>query len=358
MPKTRNTRPLQDITDRFVSAVEPLPSPRPRRKVKAPGGTFGAKLRAAKAPAIPSSLPPSSPPSASSRDPELYVDNRSTSSNYGDENVDPNLELPRFEREPGPSNALDEDAGPLDTSDPFGFFVVEKKLKALRARPSYIEKQQLRYRAAPPPPIDTALIPGHLVTPPTPRKRRGKRRALASPSISNPDVFSPRTTSMPSSPSPSKPSSRKGKEKAAAKEEKGGSDTEMGSDLAVTPQPRRPTKRLRRQGTSKEIAEAPDRPVLRRSGRRTTATMDNAKAADDGDGSHVRVTRRKRTAATSSRTKPSGEKRQPKGKGKASAATQEDDEQREKWELERQERLEYFRKLEDYQVEKENVYVV
>ncbi|KAG6920048.1 hypothetical protein DXG01_010116 [Tephrocybe rancida] len=87
------------------------------------------------------------------------------------------------------------------SSDPFGFFAVENKLKILRS-----QQVKPRYRAAPPPPIPTAR--DDILLLPTPPKRRNKRPANPSPVASSLEA-----DSMPSTPSPPKPISRKGKEK-------------------------------------------------------------------------------------------------------------------------------------------------
>lgn len=314
MPRTRNVparstfpesplkdhkRPLQDITERFVLNSPPVnTSSKPRRKVKAPGGVLGAKLRAAKPP-IPSSLPPSSPPSASSHFPEPVPQHTYNNDQPMSSSGDSEFELPRFERA---EHDFSGKSDPSTGSDPFGFFAVEKKLKAQRAQD---ENRPPRYRVAPPPLINTALGQEHPATPPTPRKRHRKRRAVASPALSGANVFSPKTDSLPSTPSPSKPSTRKGKEKAVnsdrSQDEIGGDDLDAAA--ADSTPGRRPTKKPRNSRIVQDMNTSPvalrTRPV-----RRATTTTKKAKKVDEDDGEDVKPTRRKR-GGTGSKTNPS-----------------------------------------------------
>lgn len=160
IPQTKTVvkRPLQDITDRFVPAVQTSRPPTP--KPRASEGTFGAKLRSVKPSGFPSSLPPSSPPSVSSAFvlpvPDHHTHPQSPSNHVSDvENVDPEFE---------PEEDIDNELDTLDNSDPFGFFAVEQKLKSLRA---HQHDRPPRYRALPPPQINTMISAEHFITPAT-----------------------------------------------------------------------------------------------------------------------------------------------------------------------------------------------
>lgn len=93
-----------------------------------------------------------------------------------------------------------------NNSDPFGFFAVETRLKAQRALLPH--NTALRSRA---PLTNAALNPHRLVAPLTPRKER----MLYLPALSSIGD----NESTRSSPSPSKPPARKGKGKAKATED-------------------------------------------------------------------------------------------------------------------------------------------
>ncbi|KAF5386118.1 hypothetical protein D9615_002329 [Tricholomella constricta] len=366
MPRTRNVqprpeptpgpsnniivkRPLQDITERFVlisPAVNRVPTPKPRRKVKAPGGIFGAKLRANEPSRIPSPLPPSSPPSVSSAFllpvPDYHIRSPFILASDG-ENLDSESENFEPDRYRGGDEANAE-VDILNNSDPFGFFAVEKNLKALRAQQ---EERRPRYRAAPPPHIDTLFKGEHPVTPPTPRKRPSKRRAIASPNALR---QSPRTDSMPSTPSPSKPISNKGKGKAVEILD------ETLEKISVTPtvaSRRRPAKRENSEEAGSVVS-----PVKRRSVRRAVTTTQMTRGAESGRVDKGTKPRTKRGAAFGTGASAARQRSRAKGKAKSTRSSVIDENQREKWERERQERLDYFRRLQDYQVEKENVYVV
>ncbi|KAF8070378.1 hypothetical protein FPV67DRAFT_1668237 [Lyophyllum atratum] len=384
MPRTRNVQPrpepapessgrsavklpLQDITDRFVTyspVVDRLPIPRPRRRAKAPGGTFGERLAAAKTPAIPSSLPPSSPPSTSSGFPQAEYDHHvhptSPQVPFSDrEGHDSQFDLRNPDYDLAFGSVRAEEIESLDNSDPFGFFAVENKLKTLRAQK---EDGKPRHRAAPSPQTDRVFSDEHqhLVTPPTPRKRHRKRRAIASPNVSSPDIFNVRTDSMPSTPSPSKPPSGKAKGMVVLiDEDNADSEAPKGESLeTVTPtiaSRRKPAKRAC-NGSTKEV-ESLDMFDGRRSLRRTAAVEETTRHARSGKGDHGAKSRKKGSAETG--IKVPRQRTQGKGNVKSAGNTNVvDNDQRERWERERQERLEYFRKLQEYHVEKENVYVI
>jgi hypothetical protein len=349
-------QPFQDITDQFTTVPDSqppafpslnIPTPKPKRKARTPGGTLGAKLRAVRTPAIPSSLPPSSPPSTSSRFPWGEEDPEQ------DENVqppqhilttdDPAEDDPltfEFDLPPDDNDNqgyIDEapeewvqDEPTLDAanmSDPFGFFAVEKKLKAHRAaNPTTV---RARYRTAPPPVIDTVPaepVRDSLATPPTPHKRGDKRRAIASPNQSSAGFFNPNTSSMPSTPSPSKPASSKATGKARrggdnSDSQEGGDDTfggEMG--IAKTRASKRLVKKPRNSESPLSVAGDPHTPLVERPTRRATATRKHSARPRTGDQEDILELKAKKKVATAgTRKKSTAAGKQVKGKGKEDA---------------------------------------
>lgn len=212
----RQKQPLQDITDRFApdaADYHHVPTPRPKRRAKAPIGTLGQRLKARHAP---SSLPPSSPIPSSSQFPDsLPTITSDFADQYGggggqfdheedEDNLDFDNEHYGDDDDENMNPQLSPSKDIANLSDPFGFFAVEKKIKAERILP----KPQPRYRGQPPPRIITVDDPEErLEMPPRPHKQRvGKRPAAGSPGRSSAGVFSPRSGSMPSTPSPVKTS--------------------------------------------------------------------------------------------------------------------------------------------------------
>ncbi|KAJ7479991.1 hypothetical protein B0H11DRAFT_2026080, partial [Mycena galericulata] len=358
-------RPFQDITHRFVSPA-PTPLARPRRKPKMPGGALGEKLRLrviettkSTTNAFPSSLPPSSPPfySSSSRGlPLLDSEDQVAQEIHGSEEE----EEEALRRHPDFGTMLpsdedeDEDTenrAPATLSDPFGFFAVERKLKAAReVSPPQQEPVVLRASRY----TDDKERDDGRVMPSTPHKPKiGKH---VSPTA---DVFSPATPSE--SPSPVKgarsqdlleepgtsrelfPVQRK------AEEDDGEDDDDDDDDDQL--------RKSKRQRQSSDASLPP---------RRSTRVHNKATAAPK-DKAVSKPTKRARKAPTRTRAV--------KGKKKASENNDVDEDEQdvcrsntthylhfwgfvqEKFAAERRARLEYFRKLDDYSFEKENVYV-
>ncbi|KAG5650997.1 hypothetical protein H0H81_010256 [Sphagnurus paluster] len=327
--------PLQDITRHFAASNSPSvnrPAPNlPRRKVKTPGGTFAEKLREAKPLAIQSPLPPSSPPSTSSVFP-LHQNVHPKSPSIAAANLDSDHDFEDLD-----SNTHHR-ADSLNNSDPFGFFAVEKKLKTLRTE----EGKQPRYRAAPPPQIDTMF---HLTTPPTPRKNRIKRSALASPTSD----ISRAASSTPSTPSPLKPISNKGKGKASPVE----TDIEDTQETTPTIAFRtRAAKRTRTDVEETKEVDSPD-PPRKRPVRRATAVR--ASRDDSAKENKVKPRKKRTTVPRTTRTQSLSKA---KAKQKTHIANEDEEDRHDKLERERKDRIEYFKRLEDYRVEKENVYVI
>ncbi|KAJ7270115.1 hypothetical protein B0H12DRAFT_1229355 [Mycena haematopus] len=297
-------RPFQDITDRFIS-------PRPKRK---PGGALGEKLRlrAAAEKVFPSSLPPSSPPLYQSSSSQWMPDrgvarevHEDAAEPYGHEDFSSMLPSD----EDGDPDA--ENRAPANLSDPFGFFAVERKLKAAKRD---IQPTVLR---ASRPAGDKERDDG-LVMPPTPHKPTIGKRGLS-------DV-SPPSASLSSTPSPVKGVINR--------------DSAMNTSHELLPVQADDDDAPR----SKKPRKSSEEPLpLRRSTRGQSKLV-----VEKG------IPKPKRVRKAPARAKPKS-----KGKKKAVDPADNDlDDQHEKFEAERQARLEYFRKLEDYSFEKENVYVV
>ncbi|EAU91887.1 hypothetical protein CC1G_04654 [Coprinopsis cinerea okayama7 len=314
-------------------------------------------------------------------------------------------------------------------SDPFGFFALERKLKegrekdedeevegvvlvketspfaAPQARPS---SPGLEYTDPPEDPYDDhhendnehASTFNHPLlahsesfflppTPPTPQKKRDRRRSSRHGFEFNlqeeDEIFNPRPSSCPSSPSPSKRSSVK--RKAVAVDSDAFND-EVDAEADSTPQAQRQRRPVRKQARTeqKEEEKGDDgvgdddgrgregERVLRRSKRGRTSI----KRGEDGEGRDNEVgssrrsrsrnatksesnanTRTRSSARKSTRSQAAPVKEKKTRSRKAAAILPSDDSDAEaKRERERQARLEYFRKLDEYEVETENVYVI
>ncbi|KAJ7104582.1 hypothetical protein C8R43DRAFT_1114578 [Mycena crocata] len=284
-PNDSRKRPFQDITDRFISTP---PTARPKRKPKTPGGALGEKLRLrvkestkSTANAFPSSLPPSSPPlySSSSRGVPLLSSEDEVAQEMQQEETYGRYELGIMQ----PSDEdFDEDAenrAPANNSDPFGFFAVERKLKAKRdalpLQPAALRASRL---------TDDRERDDGRVMPLTPHKPKVGKRTLSA----NADP------SLPSSPSPVK-----------------GADTDDGAPKS---------KKARASVPPRRSTRAQNKPPVKEKKKRVRKAPAKTKAVKDND-------------------------------------SDEDDPQ-EKFDAERQARLEYYKQLDEYSFEKETVYVV
>lgn len=217
---------------------------------------------------------------------------------------------------------------PRDPSDPYGFFALERRLKQRRAdgnsRPVLAD---ISYKFGIPP------------TPSTPHRHRPKRPILSShgsedsysapstPSPTKPPVKKPNalksfsTPLLESSPPPPLPQPRRSQRRRTQKMRK------LDSNVSVAvPQPTRHAAQKSRAAES----QPPVQPVAQNKQKKAA----KAKAP----------VRRSRRLTENSRNK--------KTLGDVNS------DEREKLERERQERLEYFKNLDDYQIAKENVYVV
>jgi hypothetical protein len=239
--------PLQDITDQFVDSSPPpspviivppqlasTPAPRKRRP-KVPSTLARQRiLRSQQQPQQPvvahqagkpahSSLPPSSPPSASSHNAHIDIDT-----------IPEEFELQRFDSPPAHLFFQDDDyqLQPTPASDPFGFLAVERKLKAARAERDdedmyeffaegdssiddiYFDEGNASVHIFPTPMprarnrTDAAAETGrNRIATPAPCGRPRKRRPLVSPGASAPHLDSDGRdgeSSFPSTPSPAK----------------------------------------------------------------------------------------------------------------------------------------------------------
>jgi hypothetical protein len=261
-------QPFQDITDRILS---------------------NSALHCRTGRTIPSSLPPSSPPSASSHLPELKLDNYFTNNDQlsslpvlssGDE-------INRVPVEDGDIIDSDEDGDTFDPSDPFGFFAVEKKLKAQRVVVSN-RNARTRYRSD----SHTAL--------PSPTKQIGKRNI-----IKFSEGVSPRTSPLPSTPSPYKPPASRTQPEASLS----GENAEESGVIHMTSKGRRGTKSRMDESPNtlkasvKKIVK-PKRPI-----RRAVIARKQSKAPNSGndveqdapEGSKGRAMRNARKRGTAGR---------------------------------------------------------
>lgn len=209
--------PVVEGSKQTASKEEPQP-PRRKRRAKAPIERLAKRKQPvdgrAHHPAIPSSLPPSSPPSESSRFDAVpqfpfagprFTQNRSPSAEYADENANPFSELE-------PSLDLLPEATSSNQADPFGFLAVESRLKAKReaAQPFQILTDlDLPVDDDHPTPHpdtfeddnDENVVP--LGVPSTPHKRKKHRKSMmTSTSPNSAALYNP---SPQSTPSPSKP---------------------------------------------------------------------------------------------------------------------------------------------------------
>lgn len=230
--RVSRTQPLQDITDIVIprsnlpSEVEDIPRRR-RKRVReildatplSPLSPSPAKrrtpIRTPRNVRFPSSLPPSSPP------PQLPLSFEQPTSDSRQRNEVWKDIVPE-EQEDLP--LASDDVEPRRNSDPFGFFAVEKELKAGRAYARAGPSTELREAgglvlvpATSPLRLDLSAaveagseeeseMVSPCATPPTPHKKKRKRRVSILDREKEKEMLllSPRTESLPSSPSPSK----------------------------------------------------------------------------------------------------------------------------------------------------------
>ncbi|KAF8891885.1 hypothetical protein BD779DRAFT_1513660 [Infundibulicybe gibba] len=399
----RRVRSKADTTStgRFMGTL-PTPPPRPRRKLPAPIRRPGRSINQAHSPrpqppfvppiaspkpldnktqerkrnrGIPSSLPPSSPPPPSSLrapDAALQIATRLIPESESDDLPPSYLDAYVYDDDPddlyltekentrapvtldtpvGSDTSAARILAPNTSSDPFGFIAVEKRLKEQRMS-RYREKQphlqqwdtrvgepSTRSSAHDHPQSDQELeyVDEPLIPPPTPHKR-ATRDTMYPSGIRSRSV----SASRASTPSPSKPRR---------------STRVAGSDArAIGSGSQDESFELTEGATSLHVGK----------GKRKKSPID----VDDPTDDEAQPKRQRRGVATrglkgKGKAKPAA-KVVKKGAGKEAAKRKAkervnpdlNEEQQDKWEQERQARLAYFKKLEGYVVEKENVYVI
>ena len=403
-PPKRKKFPLQDITSQFLPAPEAanrgeenepdhaifqqaeqmvnLVSPSPLNQILGGGDVLDpAKSMSHPAPTyLDSPLPPSSPPSAITSSPQY----------------------PKILHNPNPSQLSPEhifwnqfdDGRPASqgspsvissSSDPFGFVALERKLKVERraAVPSPLKRHHqedesdeelglvlvadtssprlVRRLKRPSYQGDSPLPPAisehpNYATPPTPHKDKKKRPRL---SHEGDRVFSPCSSSMPSTPSPSKPPVPKqaGREDTPKSNLRGGGQEVEGVLGRTRNRTARGVVKSELSATSK-VAKTP---------------LEPGKSLDDDAQTEGEQADPKR--AKVAKSKKNSKKPRSAGTKKLKKEKNDDVDYEEvcslpglgysiklnvyqKWERERQERAAYFKRLEGYQVEKEDVYII
>ncbi|KAF9646175.1 hypothetical protein BDM02DRAFT_278405 [Thelephora ganbajun] len=307
------------------------------------------------------------------------------------------------EQEPEPGHELEliEEAPSEHLSDdPFGFLSVERKLRVKKGQPKRINKGKATDRSTPtpepaydddgiedlyaseedapplrryqtPPPRQpsphserssslTPLQSPH--TPSTPNKRHNNKRKLARSRDSSPEP-----SAAPTSPSPSKPRvrskpsadateagtgtrgrTRKKRKSEEMREEEGGYDEEMDPSQiaehleALLPKPISKSKK-RAQARVKGTRQS-----TRKTMRRGKAPTPSSSEDESEPSPPKRPTSKKGGKKPASRT----------GRAKKDRDEEGEDVDLDEVEKARQERLEYFKNLDSYQLAKENVYVV
>ncbi|KAF4620308.1 hypothetical protein D9613_001080 [Agrocybe pediades] len=406
-PIEQKKLPLQDITAEFLPAFaatnrgqdvegpanEPSPGAESANPVAA--ANLPSELRSP-LPQPPvkftSPLPPSSPPSESdpisspfrkprSAVPALY-DSFALPSTHSipQEPYDPWQE---FDDARAASQASSGNAS--SASDPFGFVSLERKLKSEREHERERQATAAAARSGPDPELgqddledldnllvadtssprpvglrrlkrtnddaeladdnaEDAALPNvsHFQTPPTPHKDKQKRRRL---SHEGHDIFSPCSSSIGSSPSPVK--------KSASKTPYTRKDPLDEFNEALEHRDLEVHNSLKKKKPTEVVDPDAVSMNLRTRTKRQTEDNDNAGVASDDDAADA-----KRRTASNSRARGT-KKAASKPKNEKPAANEDDEEDLdEKWERERQDRLEYFKRLEGYQVEKEDVYII
>ncbi|KAH6910290.1 hypothetical protein BKA70DRAFT_1272661 [Coprinopsis sp. MPI-PUGE-AT-0042] len=236
-------------------------------------------------------------------------------------------------------------------SDPFGFFALERKLEAEREEEAVgaivlVKDTSPGLEYTDDHAEGTASLPSICPHYHPPHKRGviPRRESFTS----NADhLFSTPASSCPSSPSPTKPQAPSSKRKAADFD-------------AIHDEPAGSTPHVPRQPKRVEVVEEQEaKPVLRRSQRGHKKPVEEEDAAEPQPGPSRKLCSTK-PLTTTKRTRSKVKKETTtKSKKSAPAILPEDDsDAEEKRELERQARLAYFRELDEYKVETENVYVI
>ncbi|PPR07093.1 hypothetical protein CVT24_010914 [Panaeolus cyanescens] len=402
VPKKKKL-PLQDITHQFLPAPESENrgeefrdidteenDERPANSIvaTAPEAETIPSLPAAPPAAIQptapiSPLPPSSPPPewhSSPAEKSLPIASGSISGNRLSQNADL---FGEWNEIPATQHRSDDVSTGSSGSDPFGFIALERDLKATRQsaasaqapqhvddaedlgeilvadtssprpvrrlkrthdeQPEACEQESDVAEDAPVVSTTTAapLPYAQYQTPPTPHKDKQKRRRLSYPGH---DLFEHCSSSAPSSPSPSKPSTKKktpGAERDAL--DIFNERLERDPELTAT-QLRIPSRLIGLTTTTPVAAEPASQRVLRP---RASTSAVSAPELDSPLKPMKKLPKKVKRPASAKKAK------QP-----AKQKDEEDEAANEKYEQARQERIEYFKRLEGYEVETEDVYVI
>ncbi|KAK0486336.1 hypothetical protein IW261DRAFT_792183 [Armillaria novae-zelandiae] len=322
-------RPLQNIGSNAA---------RPRRRARAPIGALGEKLKA-KARAL-SPLPPSSPTRSSSPRLEAGPESDSLPVATSDDSRDFTAQNKHFgyDEDQGQGNHLDfsprcyaeqdvfesSSANRGTGSDPFGFFAVEQTLKAERQEQPQTRPTLGRNECAPSTPIPQKL-------------------------------YSAASASLPSTPSPAKPeasgihkrkfSSDSDAETSQIQEDLMNNDHDEGSqgEEGGARRKQRQTKPRESIDADKLAREWKASLPKRRVRRHTQRGQKEDPDKEEGD----RKRRRRTKPETKTKTRPKKEEHE---------AVNVD--VNEKFVEERKTRLEFFKKLQGYEIHKENVYII
>ncbi|KAF8911654.1 hypothetical protein CPB84DRAFT_1743025 [Gymnopilus junonius] len=379
-PLKRKKMPLQDITDQFLPAPEAANRGEHTQdeendeniEASANVNQVVAVMPPSETPVtIPppkftSPLPPSSPPSEALGSPILskqsiphFLDNLRHSSHpiVPQEHCDPWSE---FDSAHAPS--ADSPAHISSNSDPFGFVSLERKLKAEREFAAFLEPQgeqddeddihvlvadtssprpvrrltrSVRDGAAPMLPVPTSCMP------PTPHKDRQKRRRMSS--HEGFDVFSPcLRRKRPAPPMHDTPLDEFNKE------------LDRSYEVEKTLKKARSSKQVPEPEAENEHGSADPQSV-----HRSLRPRQKRPLLEHDDEGPIEIKRSTISTKARASKKPVSKARSVgKKMEKPEASGDEGEDLEEKWERERQDRIEYFKRLEEYSVEKEDVYLI
>ncbi|KAK7052807.1 hypothetical protein VNI00_004126 [Paramarasmius palmivorus] len=352
-----STKPLQDITDEVVHGIPGSDfNMRPRRRPKVPQGPLGQKLKSA----VPSSpLPPSSPIASSSSHGQEHLqitpfDDGDMPQNQGrstcqidNDDADEWKENIDFSSQwyDGDGNFVEppkqedmEEVLSANGSDPFGFFAVEKQLKAERAVQPSRPRGPLQAKVASPPPPKP---------PRTPHKKRVGKRPIEISSGSS----SPERDVLPSSPSPTKRYSEGHSAREPPQTDLHDEDVlveDVGSDDESPPKATGSVKRRRPAESPvnpQKLAKSLTSLLPKRSSRRAKASRTKERE-EPSESEDDHATTRRRQVRSRKRVKLAK---------RGQAEEIEIDSDHEKLSRAKQARMKYFKELEDYKVAEENV---
>ncbi|TRM69037.1 hypothetical protein BD626DRAFT_624471 [Schizophyllum amplum] len=353
--------PLRDMVQRpGQEPVEEQSSPtKKRRAARAPAAQLAQRIKARHA--VPSSLPPSSPPRPSSSSQEHQ--------RHGHEDDEPSIDIDAELRKDFSSGDPDVDPEdidrPAENSDPFGFFAVEKQLK----------DERNAGRAARPHP----LAPRRVQVRPTPARRepppRTRRRHVLPADSSFMEDDSVDTPAVFSSPSPIKRGKRPVPAQDDSEDDADAAAAILTEDVVQSDDEAHDSSHDKRvvAENEEEENESPVRPRKTRVSRTRAVTKgvrrstrkrvkEDADEADDDDKPpKKRTAQRTISKKASGAKKPATRTRSARTKAKEPESDGEDfglDEGKQKQEDERKARVAYWKKMADYTMEEENVYIV